>query len=128
MNTTTNKFLLAAVKFMPEMYMRQPGLTYSACRPITKNKKIQKFKETEDSRYIYQNELDKTCYQHDITHIAYKDLPRRTASERMPGKAFAVVSNQKYAYCGRAPMFFKFYDKKYRDTTTHTRIRYNFWE
>ena len=41
---------------MPEMYLKQPGLTYSACGLFTKNKeRIQQFKQTEDSRYIYQN-------------------------------------------------------------------------
>ena len=51
-----NKFLLAGDKFMPEMHLRQPGLTYSACGPFTKNKeRIQKFKEIGDSRCIYQN-------------------------------------------------------------------------
>ena len=44
---------------MPKIHLRQPGFTYSACGPFTKNKeRIQKFKETGDSRYIYQNELD----------------------------------------------------------------------
>ena len=37
MNYVINKFLLAEDKFMPEMYLRQPGLTYSACGPFTKN-------------------------------------------------------------------------------------------
>ena len=47
---------------MPQMHLRQPGFTYSACRPFIKNKeRIQKFKETGDSRYIYQNEPDKAC-------------------------------------------------------------------
>ena len=37
---------------MSEMHLRQPGFTYSACGPFTKNKeKIQKFKKTGDSRY-----------------------------------------------------------------------------
>ena len=50
------------------MRLKQLGFTYNAYRPFTKNKeRIQKFKETGDSRYIYQNELDKTCFQHDIT-------------------------------------------------------------
>ena len=41
---------------MPKMHLRQPGFTYSACSPFTKNKKrINKIKETGDSRYIYQN-------------------------------------------------------------------------
>ena len=54
-------------KFMPEMHLQQPRFTYNACGPFTKNKEgIQKFKETEDSRHIYQNELDKACFQHDM--------------------------------------------------------------
>ena len=53
---------------MPEMHLKQPGFTYSACEPFTKNKeRIPKFKETRDSRYIYRNELDKPCFQHDMT-------------------------------------------------------------
>ena len=52
---------------MPEMHLIQPGFTYSVCGPFTKNKeRIQKFKETEDSSDIYKNELDKTCFQHDM--------------------------------------------------------------
>ena len=60
MNDIINKFLLVGDKFMPEMHLRQPGFTYSACGPFTKNKqRIQKFMETGDTRYIYRNELDK---------------------------------------------------------------------
>ena len=67
MNEIVNKFLLAGHKFMPEMHLRQPRITYSACRPFTNNKeRMQKFKETRDLRYIYQNELDKACFQHDM--------------------------------------------------------------
>ena len=52
---------------MPEMHLRQYGFTYSACGLFTKNRKgIQKFKGTRDSRYVYQNELDKACSQHDM--------------------------------------------------------------
>ena len=66
MNGTVNKLLLSGDKFMPEMHLRQLGFTYSACRPFTKNKeRTQKFKETGDSKYIYQNELDKACFQHE---------------------------------------------------------------
>ena len=61
MNEIVNKFLLAGYKFVPEMHLTQLGFTYSACGPFTKNKeRTQKFKETGDSQYIYQNELDKT--------------------------------------------------------------------
>ena len=55
MNEIVDKLLLAGEKFMAEMYLRKPGFTYSVCGPFTKNiERIQKFKETEDSQYIYQ--------------------------------------------------------------------------
>ena len=70
-----NNFLLAGDKFMPEMHLRKLGFTYSVCGPFTKNKKIiQKFKETADSQYIYQNELDKTCLQHAMSDGDFKDV------------------------------------------------------
>ena len=73
MNDIINKFLLAGDKFMPEMSLKQPGFTYSVCRPFTKKKeRIQKFKETGDSRYIYINELDKACFQHDMAYGDFK--------------------------------------------------------
>ena len=54
---------------MPEMHLKRPEFTYSACRPFTKNKeKIQKFKEIEDTSYIYKTELDKACFHHDMAH------------------------------------------------------------
>ena len=54
MNEIINKLLLAGDKFMPEMHLKQPGFTYSACGPFTKNKGIIKnFKETGDWGYIY---------------------------------------------------------------------------
>ena len=63
MNEIVNKFLLAGDQFMPEIHLRQPGFTYSACGAFTKNKqRIQKIKETADSRYIYQSERDKVCF------------------------------------------------------------------
>ena len=83
MNEIVNKFLLAGDKCMPEMHLRQPGFTYSACGPFTKKKeRIQKFKETGDSRHIYRNELDKACFQGDMTYQDFKDLARRTASDK----------------------------------------------
>ena len=73
MNEIVNKFLLADDKFIPEMYLKQRGFTYSACGPFTKNKKrIQKFKETGDTDYIYKNELDKACFQHDMAYGYFK--------------------------------------------------------
>ena len=58
MNEIVNKFLLAGNKFMPEIHLKQPGFTYSACGPFIKNKeRIQKFKETGDTTYIYKMNL-----------------------------------------------------------------------
>ena len=67
LNKIVNKFLLARDTFNPEMHLRKPGFTYSACIPFTKNKeRTKKFKETGDSQYIYQIELDKACFRHDM--------------------------------------------------------------
>ena len=63
MNNIISKFLLAGDKFLPEMHLRKPRFTYSACGPFIKHKqRIQKFKETGDTNYIYKNELDKACF------------------------------------------------------------------
>ena len=77
MNEIVNKFLLAGDKCMPEMHLKQPGFTLSACGPFTKNKeKIQEFKETGDTSYIYRNELDKACFQHDMAYGDFRDLKK----------------------------------------------------
>ena len=81
MNAIVNMFLLVGDKFMPEMHLRQPGFTYSACCPFTK--RIKKIKETGDSRYIYQNKLDKTCFQHDMAYGDSKYLNSRTAADNV---------------------------------------------
>ena len=74
MNDKINKFLLAGDNFMPEMHLKQLQFTYSVCGPFTKNKeRIQKFKETGDTKYIYRNELDKACFQHDMAYEDFKD-------------------------------------------------------
>ena len=116
MNKIVNKFLLAGDKFMREMHLEQPGFTYSACGPFTKNKEwIQKFKETEDTNHIYKNELDKACFQHDMAYRDFKDLKRRTASDRvLRDKVFNFAENPKYDgyQRGFASMIYKFFDKK----------------
>ena len=67
MNEIVNNFLLVGDKFMSEMHLKQPGFTYSACGPFTKNKeRIEKFMQTGYTNLIYKNELDKACFQHDI--------------------------------------------------------------
>ena len=83
MNDIINKFLLAGDNFMPEMHLKQPGFAYTACGPFTKNKqRIQKFMETGDAKHIYRNELDKACFQHDMTYN-FKDLKRRTYADKV---------------------------------------------
>ena len=116
MNEIVNKFLLVGNKFMPEMHLKQPRFTYSACGPFTKHKeRIQKFKETGDTSYIYRNELDKACFQHDVAYGDFKDLARRTASDKvLRDKAFNIAKNPKYDRYQRelASMVYKFFDKK----------------
>ena len=98
MNEIVNHFLLAGDKFMPEMHLKQLGFIYSACGPFPENKEIiQKFKQTGDTSYIYKNELDKACFQHDMANGDFKDLARRTASDKvLRDKAFNIGNNPKY--------------------------------
>ena len=100
---------------MSEMHLRQPGFTYSACGPFTKNKEqIKKFKETGDSRDIYQNELDKTCFQHHMAYGDFEDLNRTFADKVFRNKAFNIAKDPKYDRYqrGLASMVYQFFDKK----------------
>ena len=83
MNETVNTFLLVSEKYMPEMHLRQPDFTYSACDSFTKNKeRIEKFMQTGNTNFIYKNELDKACFQHDMAYGKSKDLVKRTQSDK----------------------------------------------
>ena len=64
---------------MPEMDLKDPTVgTGSACGPLTKNKKrIQRFLETGGLKYIYKNELDKVCFQHDMVYGDFEDLKKK---------------------------------------------------
>ena len=99
---------------MPEMHLKQPGFTYSACGAFTKNKeRIEKFMET-DTDFIYWNELDKACFQHDVTCGKSKDLIKRTQSDKVfRDKAFKITSNPNYDgyQRGLASMVYRFFDK-----------------
>ena len=95
MNKIINKFLLVGDKFMSEMHLRQPGFTYSGCGPLLKIKK--EFKETGDASYIYKNELDKACFQHDMAYGDFKNLTKRTIADKvLRDKAFKIASDHKY--------------------------------
>ena len=61
------------------MHLKQPGFTYSACGLFNKNKeRIEKFMQTASTDFIYRNELDKACFQHDMADGKSKDLAKRT--------------------------------------------------
>ena len=110
MNGIINKFLLTSDKFMPERHLRQLGFTYSACGPVTKNKqRTQRFLEVGDTNYIYKNELDKACFQHDVAYGDFKDLKRRMQSE--------IASNPKYDgyQRGLASMVYKFLTRNQKE-------------
>ena len=111
MNKVINKFLLVGDKFMREMHLRQPQFVYSACGPFTRHKeRIKDFKRTGDTGYIYRNEFDKACFQHDSAYADHKDLINRTEAD----KAYDIASNPKYDgyQRGLARMVYKFFDKK----------------
>ena len=70
---------------------------------------------TGNTNYIYKNNLDKPCYQHDMAYGKYKDLAKRTESDKvLKDKAFKIASNPKYDGYerGLTSMVYKFFDKK----------------
>ena len=104
---------------MPVMHLKQSasliksGFTYSACGLFTKNKeRIQKLKETRDSRYIYRNELDQSCFQHSIAQRDLKIQQEEQLHQVLRDKAFIIAKNPKYEYeRGLASIVFRFFDK-----------------
>ena len=111
---------------MPEMHLRQPQFTYSACGPSTKHKqRIRKFKETGDTNYIYKNELDKACFADDDAYSDSKDLTKRTIPDKiLKNKAFNIAKDPKYySYQrGLASMVYKFFDKKSAGSGVNTKL------
>ena len=101
---------------MTEIHLRQPQFTYSACGPFTRHeKRIQKFKETGDTNYVYKNELDKACFVLDAAYSDSKDLTKRTAADKnLKNKAFHIAKDPKYDgyQRGLASMVYKFFDSK----------------
>ena len=129
MNKVVDRFLKIGDRFMPEMHLRQPGFTYSACGPSTKNKqRIRKFTGEGDTKYLYRNELDKACFQHDMAYGDFKNLKRRTQSDKvLKDKAFKIASNLKYDgyQRGLASMVYKFFDKNSKGTGFKKKIKEN---
>ena len=112
MNNVIKKFLLLGDKFMPEIHLRQPQFTYSSCGPFTRHEeRIQKFKETGDTNYVFKNVHD----VHDATYSDSKDLTKRTiADKNLKNRAFDIAKDPKYdGYQRRlASMVYKFFDLK----------------
>ena len=79
-------------------------------------KEFNKSKETGDTKSVYRNQLDKACFQYDMAYQDFKDLARRTGSDKiLRDKAFNIANNPKYDgyQRGLASMVYKFFDKKF---------------
>ena len=83
--TLLSKFPLLNVFFwMWLLHLKQPGFTYSACGPFTRKKeRFEKFMQTSNTDFIYKNEVDKACFQHDMAYGKWKDLTKRTQSDNI---------------------------------------------
>ena len=103
-------------KFMPELHLKQPGFSYSACGPFTKHREtIQKFRESSNLKHLYRNELDKTCFAHNAAYFDSKSLTKRTISDKiLKDRAYVISRNCKYDGYQRAlaSMVYRFFDKK----------------
>ena len=116
MSDIIKKFLLVGDKFMPEMHLRQPSFTYSACGPFTKNtERIENLMKSGNTDFICKNELDKACFQHNMAYGKSKDLVKRTQSDKvLIDKAFKIASNPEYNGYQKwlASMVYTFFYKK----------------
>ena len=101
---------------MPEIHLREPGFTYNACGPFTKNKeRIETFMTTGNTDFIYKNEFIKACFQCDMAYGKSKDLVKRTQSDKvLRDETFKIASDPKYLGYerGLASMVYNFFDKK----------------
>ena len=88
--------MLTGDKFIPQLHLKQPEFTYSACGPFTKHReRIQKFRETGNLKNLYRNELDKTCFTNDAAYSDSKDLDKRTiADEILKDRAYEIARNR----------------------------------
>ena len=93
-----NKFLLAGDEFMSGIHLKHSRFTYNACGPFTKNKeRIETFMKTGNTQFIYKDNLDEACFQHEMIYGESKDLARTPQSDKtLRDKAFEIASNLKY--------------------------------
>ena len=116
MNNIIKKFLLTADRFLPEAHLKDLKVaTYSACGPFTRHKdRINKFIQTDDTNYIYKNELDKVCFAYDAAYSAFKDTKNTTAADKiLRDKVYEIAKDPKYygSQRGLTSMVYKFFNK-----------------
>ena len=114
-NRVSNKFLQTGDRFMPEMYSRQPGFTYSVCRPFTKHRdRIQKFREASNLKHLKRNGLDKTCFAYDTAQSDNKDLA--ISGKILKDRAYEIPRNRNYDGNQReiVSLVYRFFHKKSR--------------
>ena len=95
---------------------------------LQKTKKEFKNLKKQDTSYIYKNELDKACFQHNMAYGNFNDLKRRTASDKvLRDKAFDIAKNPKYDgyQRGLAYMVYKFFDKKSKGCDVNIEVKHN---
>ena len=120
MNEIVNKFLLMGDKFMPEMHLKQPGFTYTACDPFTKNKeRIESLCRLEIQILFINMNLIRLVFNMIWLMVKTKDLVKRTQSDKVlkakaKDKAFKVTSDPEYDgyQRGLASTVHMFFDKK----------------
>ena len=82
---------------------------------VEKNRKINNRREG-GGEIIRDSRVDKVCFQHDKAYGDFKDLTRRTASDKiLRDKTFNIAKNPKYDehQGGLALTVYKFVDKKF---------------
>ena len=113
---------------MPELHLKQPGFTYKACDPFTKNKEsMEKPMQSGNTDFIYRNELDKACFQLDMAYGKSKDLAKRIQSDKvLIYKAFRITSDPNHDgyQKGLTSMVYKFFDKKSSGSSVATEPNY----
>ena len=71
--------------------------------------------QTGNTNFIYKNELDKACFQHNMAYGKSKGLVKRTQLDKvLRNKAFKFASDPKYDgyQKGLASIVYKFFDRK----------------
>ena len=103
-------------KFVPELDLKHPGFTYSACGTFTKHReRIQEIRKTSNLNSLYRNELDKACFPFDTAYSESKDVANRATSDKtFKDRAYEIANNCGYDGYQRplTSMVYKFFDKK----------------